>query len=670
MRERWKRYIEIGILVVMTAWITKTGIEREIDPQQDLQPGQYLQSEEDLRSEQIPQSGQSSRPDQELQSELENAGQNLKSEAQNNISAAVLDGDTDLYAQCLRNLHQGNNMVYTDGYYYFRSQAQNYSLCRTEGIGMPVEVVADQIPGAIYIREDQVYFINVSDSRTLYCVGTDGSGLRQVSDFSMQELVVVDDRIYFRSVYDREYDPFYQLTEEDAADDRYLYSMKLDGSDCRLLIPQVCQEFTTDGMQLYYVVYDGKHDATLQYALYKCNFDGTEEEMICYCEYIWDLLPWQGHLYWVDSGKKQLMRLNGQGEKEALASNAWRFTISDGQAYVINGEQIRKIDLTTGEDRLLVRREDVSGNSGQEKEDKEPWYHGGYNRGMFLVNGQLFVKYFESEDKGVLWHIWDEREHGFIIFEDMEPLAAETLVSDTSWSPEHGELLFYYPGREDGGTEKYLDADGELCYEESYGTMKDGSTYGDFHIALPRFNSALSSYVQLNQQMEGLIELAMEDKDDFFQEIEEVEDPEEHCYMWNRYHGYYNCYIDEKYVSMYYYRGGYEGGMRDWRQSLPLIFDRETGVLLHMDDLFTVERKFYMKRLTGAIYKCFEMEGIYEWNEAFDNNVLTKMLGDLRCYLTPDGIVLCYERYEIAAGAGGSPTFEIPYEWFEDIFRQ
>lgn len=105
---------------------------------------------------------------------------------------------------------------------------------------------------------------------------------------------------------------------------------------------------------------------------------------------------------------------------------------------------------------------------------------------------------------------------------------------------------------------------------------------------------------------------------------------------------------------------------------MPLIFDRETGELLHMDDLFTVERKFYMKRLTGAIYKYFEMDrnGSYFWNEPFDNNVLTKMLGDLRCYLTPDGIVLCYERYEIVAGAGGNPTFEIPYEWFEDIFRQ
>ena len=72
---------------------------------------------------------------------------------------------------------------------------------------------------------------------------------------------------------------------------------------------------------------------------------------------------------------------------------------------------------------------------------------------------------------------------------------------------------------------------------------------------------------------------------------------------------------------MYYYREGYEGGMR-------------------------------------------------EWNNAFDNNVLVKKMGDLRSYLTSDGMVLCYERCEVQAGCSGRPTFEIPYEWFADIFKQ
>ena len=88
-----------------------------------------------------------------------------------------------------------------------------------------------------------------------------------------------------------------------------------------------------------------------------------------------------------------------------------------------------------------------------------------------------------------------------------------------------------------------------------------------------------------------------------------------------------------------------------------------------MDDLFTVERSFYMKRLTAAVYKYCEMMGYDYWNESFDNNVLVKNFGSPGCYLTPDGIVLCYERYAVQAGASGNPNFEIPYARFADILR-
>ena len=617
---RVKKCIGLGILLLMTGCSVGVGTEPESDPQE------------------------------------ESPVQTMK--AANNPAVGMCSEDDDFYVRCLQNLHQGNNITYADGYYYFRSQTENYSLCRTKGTGMPVEVVADQIPGAIYVREDQVYFINVSDSRALYCVGTDGSGLKKISDFPMQELIVLEDKVYFRSVYDREYDPFYQLTEEPAEDDRYLYSMNLDGSGCELLVPKVCMEFVTDGEWLYYLVYEG------EYVLYKNSLDGKEEEKILHKkDIILNLLPYQGDLYWVDVKRKQLVHLNAMGEEEILASDVWCFTIASGQAYIMNDEEIRRIELATGEERLLVEREEALENGGQNREDTYFWHIGSYNRGIFLVNGQVFAKYYESENKGVLWHILDGET--FVVFEDMEPLTVDELVLDTSLLY---EFNFYYPGRTDENAKQYLDADGELHYEESFRTREDGSAYGDFSITLPKFNSELDSYEQLNQQMEKLLELALEDKDSFFQEISELDqDP---WITWHREHEYSHLYIGEKYISMDYSRGGYEGGMRDWKNSLPLIFDRETGLMLHMDDLFTVEESVYMKRLTGAIYKYCEMTGMDWWNESFDNNVLVKNFGDLRCYLTPDGIVLCYERYEIQSGASGSPTFEVPYKWFADIFKQ
>ena len=632
--DRMKRYIGLGILLLMTGCSVPESTETESNPQEESQLEESLQVETESLAE------------SDLQMESDSH------------SVELCNEDDEFYVHCLQNLHQGNNITYADGYYYFRSQTENYSLCRTKGTGMPVEVVADQIPGSIYVREDQVYFINVSDSRRLYCVETNGSGLKKLSDFPMQELVVLEDKIYFRSVYDREYDPFYQLTEEPVEDDRYLYSMNLDGSGCELLIPEVCIEFMTDGEWLYYLVHEEG------YALYKSSLDGKEEEKILHKEdRIWDILSYQGDLYWVDVEEEQLVRLNEQGKEEILASDVWRFTIARGQAYVVNEEEIRRIELATGKESLLAEREKALGNGGQNREDTYFWHAGSYNRGIFLVNGHVFAKYYESETKGVLWHILDGET--FVVFEDMEPLSAEELVLDTSLLY---ETNFYYPGRTDENAERYLDADGELYYEESYGTREDGSAYGNYSITLPKFNSGLAAYGQLNQQMEGLMDLALKDKDSFFQEISELD--QDQWISWRREHGYSHLYIGETYISMYYYRGGYEGGMRDWRNSLPLIFDRETGLMLHMDDLFTVEESIYMKRLAGAIYKYCEMTGMDWWNDAFDNNVLVKNFEDLRCYLTPDGIVLCYERYEVQPGASGSPTFEIPYEWFADIYKQ
>lgn len=640
--DRMKRYIGLSILLLMAG--CSPGVDTE--PESKLQ--EEWQQEDELRIETDSQSDQKGLQNKNLLQTMKEG---------NSLAAGLCCEDDDFYVQCLQNLNQGNNITYADGYYYFRSQTENYSLCRTKGRGMPVEVVADQIPGSIYVREDQIYFINVSDSRTLYCVGTDGSGLKKIADFPMQELIVLEDKVYFRSVYDREYDPFYQLTEEPVEDDRYLYCMNLDGSGCELLVPKVCTEFVTDGKWLYYLVHEG------EYVLYKSSLDGKEEEKILQKkDRIWDILPYQGDLYWVDVGQEQLIRVNAQGE-EILASDVWRFTIARGQAYVMNEEEIRRIELTTGAESLLAKRENAIGNGGQSKEDILPWHVGSYNRGIFLVNGQVFAKYYESEEKGVLWHILDGET--FVVFEDMEPLKTEELVLDTSLLH---EANFYYPGRTDENAKQYLDADGELHYEEAFGTREDGYAYGNFRITLPKFNSGLASYEKLNQQMEGLLELALEDKESFFQEIREQD--QEQWSSWHREHEYSHLYIGETYISMYYSRGGYEGGMRDWKNSLPLIFNRETGLMLHMDDLFTVEESIYRKRLTGAIYKYCEMKGWDYWNEAFDNNVLVKKLGDLRCYLTPDGIVLCYERYEILPGASGSPTFEIPYEWFADIFKQ
>lgn len=167
------------------------------------------------------------------------------------------------------------------------------SLCRSKGAGEEVEVLVEQMPAEICIDKDLVYFINASDRQTLYCIGTDERNLTKLGDFPMQSMILLEGCIYFLSVYDREEDPFYQLTEEKVGGDRYLYSVNLDGSDCRLLVAKVCKELATDGVQLYYVCREEEESI-----LYKNSMDGEKEEVIWQGEErISNLVSYQGRLY-------------------------------------------------------------------------------------------------------------------------------------------------------------------------------------------------------------------------------------------------------------------------------------------------------------------------------------------------------------------------------------
>lgn len=194
----------LGILLLMAGGSVGLSKEPPARAQEKWLWNGNFWAEESVRTEAETQSGQ------KRKQKGKNPGQFMK---KGTISAAGYSEDSKLYVQCLQNLNQGNSITYADGYYYFRSQTENYSLCRMKEDGTSAEVIADQIPGSIYVKENQVYFTNVSDNRTLYRVGTDGSGLKKLSDFPMQELVVWNGKIYFRLAYGREYDSLSPQTE-------------------------------------------------------------------------------------------------------------------------------------------------------------------------------------------------------------------------------------------------------------------------------------------------------------------------------------------------------------------------------------------------------------------------------------------------------------------------
>ena len=67
--------------------------------------------------------GVSTEPESNLQEEKQ-----LKEKLQIEEESQIVCSDDEFYVQCIQNLNQGNNITYADGYYYFRSQTENYSL--------------------------------------------------------------------------------------------------------------------------------------------------------------------------------------------------------------------------------------------------------------------------------------------------------------------------------------------------------------------------------------------------------------------------------------------------------------------------------------------------------------------------------------------------------------
>lgn len=563
--------------------------------------------------------------------------------------------DSGFYMQCIQNLNQGNDITYADGYYYFRSQVENYSLCRSKGISEPVEVVSDMMPNEIYVRDNTVYFINASDNQSFYSVKTDGTDLTKLSDCPMKNMIIINDTVYFLSVYEREYDPFYQLVEDAAEDDRYLYSMKLDGTERKLLVPQVCVEFSADENKLYYEISE-RDSENIKYTIYECDLNGTNKQVILQSEKgISELVSYKGDIYGqiyvYDERIYQIIKIDQKGEKHILISDAgnYYFMISQNNIYLRDEDRMYTYNLKTGEKSTFISKE----------KNTELWDIPYDNYGTFFVNGNLFVKSVKSQEKGALWYIWDKDRKGFDIFEDAEVKKPEEMVSDTSI---FSELLFDYPGERDNSSNKKYIAE-KLTYADAFLTLEDGREFGRFSFSLPLFNFNIQGSKEINQVMRNLMNQAEEEKDSFFRDIKEEA---MECPDWHLTYDYSYLYVGEKYISMLFYVNGYTGGVREWEEALPMTFDRKTGQLLTMDDLFTVDNISYMNRLTSALYKYFEMEEVDLWSN-FDANILVKNFEPNCFYLTENGIVLCYDRYAILPGCYGNPSFEIPYSWFEDI---
>ncbi len=556
---------------------------------------------------------------------------------------------------------QGNSVIYADGWYYYCSQLDHYYLYRAREDGTEQTLLAKVMTSNIYVDGDTVYFLNRNDDMTLYRVGTDGSGLCRISDVSLPYLKVWGDYFYLS-----------RAGEDSAAG---LYRMKKDGSGLELLIEGHVLQFVTDGERLTYILSDKE---ARKYLLYRADMNGENRSAI------WELssekISWfnmqltSDFLYCEQNDETgRLYRLDladaKPGEQIAvLPDGDWR--IANGSIYCMTEEKkdgirtVRLYRLTEEEpDRVVGKWE--SEEEGEETSAMDGWellYEStaqGNNStnivyweelASFYVTGKnIFIREFRSVEEGVLWVALDEEMRPFL-WEDSQqvPMVMPAV------NREYGERIsvissLYNP--EDYSM--YMAED--LTYEDSFDIH--GYIYGEFSIRLPQFREEIEGYQKINRFFQERYEWALEEKERFYEEdagtgyFEEVD----YNYM----------YLDEHYLTVSNGLYGWLGGVRGFQKEMPVTFDRQSGEVIALGDLFTVSEEEALLCLFASIYKYRECS---ETDSSLDT-ILWDAYDITQFYLTEEGIGLYYGIHTIGSGADRDFLFVISYEAVADILR-
>ena len=119
----------------------------------------------------------------------------------------------------------------------------------------------------------------------------------------------------------------------------------------------------------------------------------------------------------------------------------------------------------------------------------------------------------------------------------------------------------------------------------------------------------------------------------------------------------------------------FEARGSSWEKHTFYTIDKKTGQLLEFRDLFR-EGADYITPINA--YISGEMErmnreegGMFFLEGQSDSQNVFRTIGDSpKFYINADGnIVICFDEYEVAAGAQGSPAFVIPQDVVKDILK-
>lgn len=488
-------------------------------------------------------------------------------------------------------------MNYSDGYYYYQSSADHFYLYKSDEDGKEKKCLVEQVPKEIYIKDDWVYFTNVSDKQTLYRIHTDGGEMEQVLNEQIDRFIFIGDKIY------------YLLQEEGN-----LYSWQ-EGAESKLIYQGDCRWLGTDGKIPYISVCetDGEEQ---NYFVVSVNENGDVRLKTDGFK----MIPKEGYLYDIDD--RRIIKISVEtGEVTELAEIPDRteyetvidFALWKGDIYVLS-YQLEKsyviYQYKTSENKLEILYV-------QTYDDYD--FHGKGFEDFHIKNGKIFMKEFAEEGKGELWCCLDITSREKTVFEDMEVFSnVTTPLNDDVFCGATQESVMYL-------AQDYVY---DRTIEDNEGNLIKTN------IVVPQMNENIAACQEINRKIRNEAENFYKEQLEFAEYIKDaaVEWENESCGCWK----YIYAYADADYVSIVYWEFLGKNGLDDIKEDHyeVRLYSARTGEEISIEDLFCVDfgqallRFSFAIRKTGLGIRMFDddLEVLERHNSGYvaSNYVLTK----------------------------------------------
>ena len=163
--------------------------------------------------------------------------------------------DRAVYGNDISNVANGGHVVDVgDSTYY-----SNIGIWVKPDDGKAYELT-DQRAAAMSVYGDYIYFCNISDNNRCYKIRLDGSGMEKVTDFSVDYINIVDDKIFF------------VCNKETAT--RGVFSMNPDGTELEQISDKLVAAMVAYKDRLFYI------DKDMNNRLYSMNHRGKDIKRI------------------------------------------------------------------------------------------------------------------------------------------------------------------------------------------------------------------------------------------------------------------------------------------------------------------------------------------------------------------------------------------------------